>query len=619
MPTGTPGPDNLSNSSGDNNVFGLAGDDVITINVIVAGSPVFITVDGGDDIDTLNITAGQIAGLGEGATFRERLTYREGANFSGTVDWTNIERVNVRALWSGSLRLHTGVSSDDTFILTGSVQGSGPVNLWLYGGNDTVVLTGAHAGAEIRLGDGDNLVDFTGVVPSANTVYHVYGGSGLDRMLGGSGEEALFGFGGSDYLSGGAGDDFLDGGEGDDTLVAGLGADELYGSVGNDTYVISDSRALIIEYASEGADKVESSVSFVLSGWYIEALVLTGDAAISGTGNQLDNVIIGNDAGNVLHGGSGADYLVGGLGNDRLIGDGNDDQLYGGPGNDTYVVNDPAAYIVEFANEGSDAVESSVSYLLSGWYIEALTLTGLGAINGTGNQLDNVLLGNDAANVLHGGSGVDYLAGAGGNDTLVGFGGDDQLYGGLGNDTYVVDTAGTFIVEYFGEGTDTVESSSSYALSGWEIENLTLTGLASIDGTGNQLGNVITGNDFANTLDGGLGADVLTGGFGADRFAFTSDLGNGNVDHIADFLHGADRILLSGGAGQPFAALAEGALAEGSFVTGIAAADADDFIIYDSASGQIFYDADGSGAGSAVLFATVQPGVALSAADFIVI
>jgi Ca2+-binding RTX toxin-like protein len=142
-----------------------------------------------------------------------------------------------------------------------------------------------------------------------------------------------------------------------------------------------------------------------------------------------------------------------------------------------------------------------VSWTL-GANLENLTLTGTGAINGTGNSLNNVLTGNSAANVLT---------------------------GGAGNDTYVVG-AGDTVVEAANEGTDLVQSSVSWTL-GANLENLTLTGTGAINGTGNSLNNVLTGNSAANVLTGGAGNDTLAGGLGNDTYRV--DRGEGQ-DRISE-------------------------------------------------------------------------------------
>jgi len=273
----------------------------------------------------------------------------------------------------------------------------------------------------------------------------------------------------------------------------------------------------------------------------------------------------GNDT---LTGGAGADTLIGNAGNDYLDGGAGGDSLLGGTGNDTFVVDSTADVVTESASEGTDQVLSAISYTL-GNNLESLTLTGSAAINGTGNNLGNTLQGNAANNVLTGGSGADFLLGNGGNDTLIGNAGDDYLsggvgldsmVGGLGDDVYVVDSAGDSVVEAAGQGAyDEVRTSVSYALTAaQEIELLTLSGAASINGTGNALANDIVGNGGNNLLQGlagndwlsgGLGHDTLDGGTGND----TMDGGAGNDTYYVD--SASDQVVessITGGSDQVF-------------------------------------------------------------------
>ena len=304
------------------------------------------------------------------------------------------------------------------------------------------------------------------------------------------------------------------------------------------------------------------------------------------------------DAANRLDGGLGADVMK------------------GGQGDDIYVVDQAGDVVSELAGQGTDRVESAVSYTLAA-AVENLTLTGTGNINGTGNLFVNILTGNSGANRLDGS------------------GGADTMNGGLGNDTYVVDNAGDVVIESSPTGgIDTVESSVTFVL-GPTLENLTLTGANPINGTGNASANVLIGNSVVNVLSGGgdadslqggggndillggTGIDTLEGGSGVDRFTFQDALTAANADHIVDFEVGVDKIVLENAV---FTALAAGALPAGAFVLGTAAGDADDRILYDVATGHLFYDSDGTGATAAVLFATLDNMPAtLAASDFTVI
>ncbi|MDQ3479188.1 MAG: calcium-binding protein, partial [Pseudomonadota bacterium] len=210
--------------------------------------------------------------------------------------------------------------------------------------------------------------------------------------------------------------------------------------------------------------------------------------------------------------------------------------------------------------------------------------------------------------------------------------GADTMDGGIGNDIFFVDNVGDIVTEGIGEGNDLVRSSVDFTL-GDNVDRLTLTGSA-ITGTGNALNNIISGNDAGNVLFGdggndrlsggngddglygGTGNDRLTGGAGVDGFVFNTALDqNTNVDRITDFSVAEETISLDS---SVFTQIATGELAVGAFHEGTAAADADDRIIYDSATGRLYYDADGNGAEAAVQFAQVTAGTALTNADFFV-
>ncbi|MBE9196579.1 hypothetical protein IQ219_14980, partial [Synechocystis sp. LEGE 06083] len=169
-----------------------------------------------------------------------------------------------------------------------------------------------------------------------------------------------------------------------------------------------------------------------------------------------------------MTGGAGNDLLIGGLGNDTLNGGGGINTLVGGTGNDIYVVDSTTDTITENSGEGTDTVISSVSFDLgTSANVENLTLTGKGDINGTGNGLDNVILGNTGNNSLNGGAGSDTITGGGGNDTIDGGDQADTLkYSGDRSDYTITLSGSTYtIVDERGgspDGTDTITNVENF-------------------------------------------------------------------------------------------------------------------------------------------------------------
>lgn len=334
----------------------------------------------------------------------------------------------------------------------------------------------------------------------------------MSTITGSERDDIIFGTSANEFIEGRAGDDIIEGGGGKDTLA---------GGTGNDTYTIYSNDEIISELANQGVDHVRSHIDFTL-GLNIENLTLLGIIGRIGRGNSLNNYIKGTD---------GRDYLWGAAGSDTLDGGRGEDSLDGGAGDDTYIVDSTGDVITEDMTAGYDSVISSISFTLGLW-VENLTLTGNTAITGTGNDLNNLLLGNAANNLLDGKDGNDQINGGSGNDTLLGGAGHDSLYGdsgndlmrgGVGDDIYIVDNILDVVEEVAGQGNDSVHSSSSFTL-GAEVENLLLTGSANTSGAGNALNNVINGNTGDNRLDGFGGNDVITGNAGND----TLDGGLGN-------------------------------------------------------------------------------------------
>ncbi|WP_120785135.1 calcium-binding protein [Kumtagia ephedrae] len=390
------------------------------------------------------------------------------------------------------------------------------------------------------------------------------GGAGLDVIDGGGGDDFIFGRDGGGTLRGGAGNDRIDGGVDADTIHGGSGNDELRVGGGSN-----------YGYGEDGND------------------ILLGDAGIDR-----------------LYGGAGSDRLNGVSGNDILDGGSGADTMSGGDGATQYFVDNAADVVDDFVQGDNDTLFASTSYVLkAGSAIEVMRTTSTvstAALNLTGNAFAQSITGNAGANVLHDG----------------GVGGADRLSGLAGNDSYIVYNAGAVIVEAASHGTaDRVSAGVDYRLgTGVHVEVMATTSSGSkagVDLTGNEFAQSITGNAGANRLEGKGGNDTLRGLGGADTFVFATALGSGNVDTIADFKAVDDRFLLSDAI---FTALAPGVLSAAAFranTTGLAQ-DSSDRIIYETDTGELYYDANGSAAGGGVLFARLTPGLSLTNADFAV-
>jgi Ca2+-binding RTX toxin-like protein len=505
----------------------------------------------------------------------------------------NITVVTVRTVYGDmTINVEGTVLAADVVLTAGLIFGTAGDDQ-LQGTSEGDVLFG-DTGADTMtggLGDDYYLVDNPGdqVVEAAGAgtdgvesiISYVLGPNVEDLVLGGT--AAIDGTGNplDNFMAGNDSANRLDGGGGNDTLFGAGGIDTLVGGAGNDLYLINDGDLVVEISAADGYDVVESLVTHTLSP-FVDELRLTGQDAIAGTGNEQANLIVGNGAANLIDGGPGGG-----------------DMLRGGLGNDIYVVDHSTDTVSELFGEGLDTVRSSVTRTLDS-NVENLTLIGAAAINGTGNDLDNLILGNSAGNVLDGGAGVDTMRGGAGDDTylldqydnavveaagegvdtistpwdhelganienltftgvgvvtgignaldnrltgnsnwnfLDGRAGSDTMIGGLGNDTYFVDILGDTIVELAGEGEDTVQSAVTFTLSE-NLENLTLTGTAAIDGTGNASANRILGNAGDNVLDGGAGMDFMEGGLGNDTYFVDSngetvnELPGGGIDTV---------------------------------------------------------------------------------------
>ena len=361
-----------------------------------------------------------------------------------------------------------------------------------------------------------------------------------DLKLGGSGAAWGHTYRSIENLTGSAFADRLTGDDNANLIDGGLGADILSGGKGNDIYVIDNRGDRITELAGEGVDTVNASITWSLVN-HLENLTLVGAGNINGTGNALDNILIGNAGRNTLSGAAGNDRLDGGAGADTML---------GGAGDDVYFVDNKSDVTTEAANSGTDTINTSITWTL-GANIENLSLSGSANIHATGNTLNNVLTGNAGDNTLNGGAG---------NDTLDGGLGIDNLIGGQGNDIYMVENVADIVTEGLNSGIDTVRSSATTYTISANVENLILTGTASLAGRGNATANIITGNSSHNELNGMAGDDVLNGEGGNDilhggdgndtlRGGEGADLLNGDAGNDT-LLGGAGNDTLNGGAGN---------------------------------------------------------------------
>ncbi len=604
--TGTDGPDTLDGTPENDAVYGLGGNDLIN---------------GGDGNDNLGGGAGSDeihGGLGNdtigGQGDADSIYGEDGDDYlygSGLLDGgAGFDRIYTGQYYTGSSSIGNGGDGDDQLYAEGSgdtLNGdAGNDELWVYSTMRTIanggtgidhlriMLTDPIYGAAEQatfevdpaggyrgrfvpasLPVGQGVIDFTGI-----EAFSISSGLGSDEFRTGDGDDSFALGGGSDRIEAGGGNDVLDGGEGGDTLI---------GGTGDDWYFLDNLYDVVTELAGEGND-----TAFVYFASYsLSALAnvenLTGQ---SPTGQQL----IGNELVNVIKGN---------LGDDALIGLGGADTLIGGTGNDSYVLEDGLDTIVEAVGGGFDTVYTMASYTLSsGAEVETLTVyerTTTDALDLVGNGYGQTIYGNDGSNLLNGN------------------GGADVLYGLAGDDAYLVDWFDDTVHEFAGGGTDTVYAAAHFTLTaGAEVEVLSVYDRATtnaINFNGNELGQTIYGNAGDNYIDGKGGNDTIYLMGGADNVVFTAPLGAGNVDAVLGFTSGNDKFLLDG---VTFAGLAPGALLPASaFALGIAAADADDRIVYDQASGRLWFDGDGNGAGAAVLFATVDPATALAASDFL--
>lgn len=343
-----------------------------------------------------------------------------------------------------------------------------------------------------------------------------------------------------------------------------------------------------------------------------------GDDTVDG--NAGDDTIYGGGGLDTIDGGLGLDTIYGNNGNDVIDAAGDDDSVYGGNGNDE--ISGGTGDDTLIGNYGEDTIfgEAGDDLIIGGGDIDTLwggdgRDTIRGGLEGDtiyGEQGVDDIFGQNGADVIFGGLGSDFLYGGNGHDTIEGEENDDRIEGNDGDDTLNGGDGDDTVTGGVGSDTITGGQGNDILRGGNGVD--TLSGNFGSDDVGGGGGDDIldggNGNDF---LNGGLGADILTGGQGVDWFIFDSSLAPANADTITDFTAQDDvfRLDLS-----VFSEINSGTLNANAFVEGTAALDANDRIIYDQATGKIWYDPDGTGAAGKALFATVDPGTLLTNEDF---
>ena len=450
---GKDGNDRISGGDGNDYLLGGAGRDVLMggngNDVLLGGSGASDLLIGGAGDDTL--TAGEGDDFLDGGTGNDVLDAGAGRNRIIFQQGDGQDIVRGTATAGGFFS--TNIEPVTTYIV--GTLGNGPVGIT----SAEVVLTRAGDDLVIDRNDGDDRITvenyFTssgaGLYPVHNIVFSditwnnadinsrvVAGQPGTPpspgtTQIGTDGNDVLTGTAGADNLFGRAGDDYLKGGAGNDFLNGETGKDLLEGGAGDDMLVVDSVLDAITERPGEGTDTVQSYINYALGG-NVENLTLIGNIAISATGNELNNYLVGNALNNVMLGRSGDDVLYGDAGDDFLNGELGKDQMFGGLGNDTVIVDDAGDYVWEAANEGTDTIQSYISYALQENF-ENLILIGQTGVVANGNALANVIQGNDADNRIDGMGGLDNLFGNGGNDRLTIHSGQELVAGGNGNDT----------------------------------------------------------------------------------------------------------------------------------------------------------------------------------------
>jgi Ca2+-binding RTX toxin-like protein len=460
--TGGNGPDSRDGTEQDDTLNGAGGDDVLRglggADILIGGTGADRLYGGaGDDrfyVDDAGDRVFELAGEGYDRVYSS-VTFSLNGQFAEELRLQGTAAINA-----------TGNSLDNVLV-----------------GNDAANRLDGRGGADRMIG---GLGDDTYFVDDLGDRVTELAGQGFDRiyssitysMAGQAVEELRLQGTANINGTGNDLDNFIVGNDGNNRLTGGLGADRMFGGLGDDVFFVDSTGDRTFESAGEGRDGVYSTVSFSLAGQAIEELRLQGTGDLNATGNELDNVLIGTAGANRIDGGAGADLMIGGAGDDR------------------YIVDNTADRVNELAGGGNDIVESSVTFTLGG-EVERLLLTGVAAVNGTGNAGDNTLIGNLAANVLQGGRGADVFVGAGGADRFVFVDGDFTGIVGVDRITDLVEQQG-----------DRIDLTGIDAIVGGADDAFTFLGQQAFTGAAGELVYAIDNVDNFTLLQGDTNGDL---------------------------------------------------------------------------------------------------------------
>ncbi|WP_458371007.1 peroxidase family protein [Pseudomonas fluorescens] len=493
----------------------------------IAGSGIYddITVIAAGEASRVTGATYQVADDVAGLNIRVRAVYQDGSSTLEIVDSSGNNAPTAGPGILGFAFLNQVLTADlSTIVDVDGLSNPQFTFQWQETNGVTFVDIAGATGSTLTLGQnqvGDQVrvvvsyVDDFGVAESIAsdatapvTVGVVFVGTpGADIFIGTPGDDVASGGDGNDILNGLGGNDILNGDAGNDILIGGVGADTMAGGLGDDIYEVTDLGDVVTELVGAGNDTVWTSLASYTLSANVENLFFGGSGNFAGTGNALDNTLVG---------GAGIDVLIGAAGADTMA---------GGGGNDVYEVTDLGDVVSELAGAGIDTVWTSLASYTLGANVENLFFGGSGNFAGTGNALDNIIVG---------GAGNDVLIGGAGNDTIIGRAGADTMVGGVDNDTYEVADLGDVVTELAGAGIDTVWTSlASYTL-GADVENLFFGGSGNFAGTGNALDNIIVGGAGIDVLIGAAGNDTIIGRAGADTMVGGVDNDTYEVDDLGD-------------------------------------------------------------------------------------